>query len=50
MAFQSNGSSGLIAIGVLNEGPTVTKDDNESCIKVYKNPVMQNKSKHIDLK
>ena len=49
-AFQSNGSIGLIAMGVLNEEPTVVKDDNQSCIKVYKNPVMQNKSKHIDLK
>ena len=50
MAFQSNGSSSLIAMRVLNEGPTVIKDDNESYIKVYKKPVMQNKSKHIDLK
>ena len=36
--------------GVLIDGPTVIKEDNQSCIKMCKSPVMQKRAKHIDVK
>ena len=37
-------------MGVVIDGPTVIKEDNQSCIKMCKNPVMQKRTKHIDVK
>ena len=47
---------GLYLRSLLNEmdmtcdGPTVINEDNQSCIKMCKNPVMQKRTKHIDVK
>ena len=40
----------LDEMGVVIDGPTVIKEDNQSCIKMCKNPVMQKRTKHIDVK
>ena len=40
----------LDKIGVVTDGPTVTKEDNQRCIKMCKNPVMQKRTKHMDVK
>ena len=37
-------------MGVVIDGPTVIKEVNQSCIKMCKNPVMQKRTKHIDVK
>ena len=31
------------------DGPTIIKRNIQSCIKMYKNPVMQKRTKHIDV-
>ena len=36
--------------GVVIDGPTVNKEDNQSCIKMCKNPEMQKRTKYIDVK
>ena len=40
----------LDEIGVVIDGSTVIKEYNQSCIKMCKNPVMQKRTKHIDVK
>ena len=40
----------LEEMGVKSEGATVIQEDNQSCIKMCKNPVMQKRTKHIDIK
>ena len=40
----------LEEMGVKLEGATVIQEDNQSCIKMCKNPVMQKRTKHIDIK
>ena len=40
----------LEEMGVTPEGATVIQEDNQSCIKMCKNPVMQKRTKHIDVK
>ena len=40
----------LDEMGVVIDGPTVIKEENQSCIKMCKNPVMQKRTKHIDVK
>ena len=40
----------LEEMGVKSEGATVIQEDNQSCIKICKNPVMQKRTKHIDNK
>ena len=40
----------LDEMGVVIDGPTVIKEDNQSCIKMCKSPVMQKRTKHIDVK
>ena len=37
-------------MGVVSDVPTPINEDNESCIKMCKNPVMQKRTKHIDVK
>ena len=37
-------------MGVVIDGSTVIKKDNQSCIKMCKNSVMQKRTKHIDVK
>ena len=37
-------------MGIKCEAPTVVEEDNQSCIKMCKNPVMQKRTKHIDIK
>ena len=45
-----NLQSVLDEIRVGNDGPTVIKEDNQSCIVMCMNPVMQKQTKHIDVK
>ena len=40
----------LEEMGVKSEGATVIQEDNQSRIKMCKNPVMQKRTKHIDIK
>ena len=40
----------LDEISVVIDGATNIKGDNQSCIKMYKNSVMQKRMKHIDVK
>ena len=40
----------FVEMGVVIDGPIVIKEDNQSCIKMCKNPVMQKQTKHIDVK
>ena len=40
----------LDEMGVVMDGSTLIKEDNQSCIKMCKNPVMQKRTKHIDVK
>ena len=40
----------LEEMGVTPEGATTIQEDNQSCIKMCKNPVMQKRTKHIDVK
>ena len=40
----------LHEMGVVIDGATFIKEDNQSCIKMCKNPVMQKRTKHIDAK
>ena len=43
-------SSLLEEMGVKSEGATVIQEDNQSCIKMCKNPVIEKRTKHIDNK
>ena len=40
----------LLDFGVKCSEPIIIKEDNQSCIKMCRNPVMQKRSKHIDVK
>ena len=40
----------LEEMDVKSEGDTVIQEDNQSCIKMCKNPVKQKRTKHIDIK
>ena len=40
----------LEEMGVKSEGATVIQEDNQSCIKICKNTVMQKRTKRIDIK
>ena len=40
----------LDEMGVVFDGPTVIKEDNQNCIKMCKSTVMQKRTKHIDVK
>ena len=37
-------------MGVVIDGPTVIKEQNQSCIKMFKDPVRQKRTKHFDVK
>lgn len=40
----------LCEMGISNNSPTTILEDNQSCIKMCRNPVMQKRTKHIDVK
>jgi hypothetical protein len=42
--------NGLLSEIDPQDGPIVIKDDNQACIAMAKNPVLQNRTKHIDIK